>query len=214
MFLRMLKGQGRVDEVLDWVLDGRTPLLVTCVGDPTPIARRADGCRGAALPPGGQPQRRAAGGGRRCRRADRRGRRERRPARRAIAAPVRAAAASPRPGRPAVDRRRRDRRRPRDGGSVRARCRGHHDGHPVHELGGEPGPRQLEAGHRRLQRHAQHRPRHAGRPDAGGRQRARRGGVPGRDRPGGKPLRRTRSSRRSRAGGSTRRWSAPASRPR
>ena len=41
MFLRMLKGQGRVDEVLDWVLDGRTPLLVTCVGDPTPIARRA-----------------------------------------------------------------------------------------------------------------------------------------------------------------------------
>jgi enoyl-[acyl-carrier protein] reductase II len=41
MFLRVLKGQGRVDEVLDWILDGRTPLLVTCVGDPTPIARRA-----------------------------------------------------------------------------------------------------------------------------------------------------------------------------
>jgi len=41
MFLRMLKGQGRVEEVLDWILDGRTPLLVTCVGDPTPIARRA-----------------------------------------------------------------------------------------------------------------------------------------------------------------------------
>jgi len=41
MFLRVLKGQGRVDEVLDWVLDGRTPLLVTCVGDPNPIARRA-----------------------------------------------------------------------------------------------------------------------------------------------------------------------------
>ena len=41
MFLRMLKGQGRVDEVLDWVLDGRTPLLVTCVGDPNPIAVRA-----------------------------------------------------------------------------------------------------------------------------------------------------------------------------
>ncbi len=41
MFLRMLKGQGRVDEVLDWVLDGRTPLLVTCVGDPNPINRRA-----------------------------------------------------------------------------------------------------------------------------------------------------------------------------
>jgi enoyl-[acyl-carrier protein] reductase II len=41
MFLRMLKGQGRVDEVLDWVLDGRTGLLVTCVGDPTPIAARA-----------------------------------------------------------------------------------------------------------------------------------------------------------------------------
>ena len=41
MFLRVLKGQGRVDEVLDWILDGRTPFLVTCVGDPTPIARRA-----------------------------------------------------------------------------------------------------------------------------------------------------------------------------
>jgi enoyl-[acyl-carrier protein] reductase II len=41
MFLRMLKGQGRVEEVLDWVLDGRTRLLVTCVGDPTPIAARA-----------------------------------------------------------------------------------------------------------------------------------------------------------------------------
>ena len=41
MFLRVLKGQGRVDEVLDWVLDGRTRLLVTCVGDPNPIARRA-----------------------------------------------------------------------------------------------------------------------------------------------------------------------------
>ena len=41
MFLRVLKGQGRVDEVLDWILDGRTPLVVTCVGDPTPIARRA-----------------------------------------------------------------------------------------------------------------------------------------------------------------------------
>jgi enoyl-[acyl-carrier protein] reductase II len=41
MFLRVLKGQGRVEEVLDWILDGRTPLLVTCVGDPTPIARRA-----------------------------------------------------------------------------------------------------------------------------------------------------------------------------
>ncbi len=41
MFLRVLKGQGRVDEVLEWILDGRTPLLVTCVGDPTPIAARA-----------------------------------------------------------------------------------------------------------------------------------------------------------------------------
>ena len=41
MFLRVLKGQDRVDEVLDWILDGRTPLVVTCVGDPTPIARRA-----------------------------------------------------------------------------------------------------------------------------------------------------------------------------
>ena len=41
MFLRVLKGQGRVDEVLDWILDGRTPLVVTCVGDPNPIARRA-----------------------------------------------------------------------------------------------------------------------------------------------------------------------------
>jgi len=42
MFLRVLKGQHRVDEVLDWILDGRTPLLVTCVGDPTPIAARAN----------------------------------------------------------------------------------------------------------------------------------------------------------------------------
>lgn len=41
MFLRILKAQDRVDEVLDWILDGRTPLVVTCVGDPTPIARRA-----------------------------------------------------------------------------------------------------------------------------------------------------------------------------
>jgi enoyl-[acyl-carrier protein] reductase II len=41
MFLRVLKGQGRIDEVLDWILDGRTPLLVTCVGDPTVIAARA-----------------------------------------------------------------------------------------------------------------------------------------------------------------------------
>ena len=41
MFLRVLKGQGRVEEVLDWVLDGRTPLLVTCVGDPRPIVARA-----------------------------------------------------------------------------------------------------------------------------------------------------------------------------
>ena len=41
MFLRVLKGQGRVEEVLDWILDGRTRLIVTCVGDPTPIARRA-----------------------------------------------------------------------------------------------------------------------------------------------------------------------------
>ena len=41
MFLRVLKGQDRVDEVLEWVLDGRTPVLVTCVGDPRPIAPRA-----------------------------------------------------------------------------------------------------------------------------------------------------------------------------
>ncbi|WP_166741569.1 NAD(P)H-dependent flavin oxidoreductase [Cumulibacter soli] len=41
MFLRMLKGQDRVEEVLDWVLQERTPLLVTCVGDPAPIAQRA-----------------------------------------------------------------------------------------------------------------------------------------------------------------------------
>lgn len=40
LFLRMLKGQGRVDEVLDWVLDGRTPVVVTCVGDPRPVAAR------------------------------------------------------------------------------------------------------------------------------------------------------------------------------
>jgi enoyl-[acyl-carrier protein] reductase II len=41
MFLRVLKSQNRVEEVLDWALDGRTPLLVTCVGDPAPIAKRA-----------------------------------------------------------------------------------------------------------------------------------------------------------------------------
>ena len=41
MFLRVLKGQGRVDEVLEWILDGRTPLIVTCVGDPSPIAKAA-----------------------------------------------------------------------------------------------------------------------------------------------------------------------------
>ena len=41
MFLRVLKDQGRVDEVLDWILDGRTPLVITCVGDPAPIAARA-----------------------------------------------------------------------------------------------------------------------------------------------------------------------------
>jgi enoyl-[acyl-carrier protein] reductase II len=41
MFLRVLKDQGRVDEVLDWILDGRTPLVVTCVGDPAPITARA-----------------------------------------------------------------------------------------------------------------------------------------------------------------------------
>lgn len=43
MFLRMIKsqGEGRVEEVLDWVLDGRTPLLVTCVGDPRPIVARS-----------------------------------------------------------------------------------------------------------------------------------------------------------------------------
>ena len=34
MFLRVLKEQERVDEVLDWILDGRTPLVATCVGDP------------------------------------------------------------------------------------------------------------------------------------------------------------------------------------
>ena len=41
MFLRVLKDQGRLEEVLDWILDGRTPLIVTCVGDPAPITARA-----------------------------------------------------------------------------------------------------------------------------------------------------------------------------
>ena len=41
MFLRVLKDQGRLEEVLDWILDGRTPLVVTCVGDPGPITARA-----------------------------------------------------------------------------------------------------------------------------------------------------------------------------
>jgi enoyl-[acyl-carrier protein] reductase II len=41
MFLRVLKQQERVDEVLDWILDGRTPLVATCVGDPAPISNRA-----------------------------------------------------------------------------------------------------------------------------------------------------------------------------
>jgi enoyl-[acyl-carrier protein] reductase II len=41
MFLRVLKQQERVDEVLDWILDGRTPLVATCVGDPAPISKRA-----------------------------------------------------------------------------------------------------------------------------------------------------------------------------
>ena len=82
MFLRVLKQQDRVDEVLDWILDGRTPL----VGD---VRRRSGadleaGARGRreALPPGRQPQGGAARGRRRRRRADRRGRRERRPAQR------------------------------------------------------------------------------------------------------------------------------------
>ena len=41
MFLRVLKQQNRLDEVLDWILDGRTPLVATCVGDPAPISKRA-----------------------------------------------------------------------------------------------------------------------------------------------------------------------------
>src|SRR4029077_18218607 len=39
MFLRVLKQQQRLDEVLDWILDGRTPLVATCVGDPAPISK-------------------------------------------------------------------------------------------------------------------------------------------------------------------------------
>ena len=41
MFLRVLKQQERLDEVLEWILDGRVSLVATCVGDPAPISSRA-----------------------------------------------------------------------------------------------------------------------------------------------------------------------------
>jgi enoyl-[acyl-carrier protein] reductase II len=40
MFLRVLVQQDRLEEVLDWALDGRTRFLVTCVGDPARILPR------------------------------------------------------------------------------------------------------------------------------------------------------------------------------
>src|SRR5580692_11181986 len=39
-FLRVLTQQERLDETLDWALDGRTNFLVTCVGDPGRILPR------------------------------------------------------------------------------------------------------------------------------------------------------------------------------
>ena len=40
LFLRVLIQQNRLDEVLDWVLGGRTGFLVTCVGDPARVLPR------------------------------------------------------------------------------------------------------------------------------------------------------------------------------
>jgi enoyl-[acyl-carrier protein] reductase II len=40
LFLRVLTQQDRLDEVLDWALDGRTGFMVTCVGDPGRILPR------------------------------------------------------------------------------------------------------------------------------------------------------------------------------
>ncbi len=40
LFLRVLAQQGRLDEVLDWALDGRTAFLVTAVGSPAEIVSR------------------------------------------------------------------------------------------------------------------------------------------------------------------------------
>ncbi|MFN0030261.1 MAG: NAD(P)H-dependent flavin oxidoreductase [Acidimicrobiales bacterium] len=40
LFLRVLAQQGRLDEVLDWALDGRAGFLVTCVGAPGEILPR------------------------------------------------------------------------------------------------------------------------------------------------------------------------------
>jgi enoyl-[acyl-carrier protein] reductase II len=40
MFLKVLKAAGRIDEVLDWALDGRTRFLASCVGDPGPYLPR------------------------------------------------------------------------------------------------------------------------------------------------------------------------------
>ncbi|MCW0213101.1 MAG: nitronate monooxygenase [Pseudonocardia sp.] len=40
LFLRVLLGQDRLDEVLDWALDGRTSFVVSCVGKPALVAER------------------------------------------------------------------------------------------------------------------------------------------------------------------------------
>jgi len=40
LFLRVLSQQGRLDEVLDWALDGRTGFLVTAVGSPSQVLPR------------------------------------------------------------------------------------------------------------------------------------------------------------------------------
>ncbi len=43
MFLKVLKAAGRVDEVLDFALDGRTKFMASCVGDPAPLMVRIKG---------------------------------------------------------------------------------------------------------------------------------------------------------------------------
>ena len=40
MFLKVLKAADRIDEVLDWALDGRTTFMASCVGDPSPYMPR------------------------------------------------------------------------------------------------------------------------------------------------------------------------------